>query len=224
MTKMAGSKNFTSVARYSSGPEIAPTAASLKAAGMGRRLAYSIEQLSEQDLQILRPHIEETSRPVMKRLENWLGGEVKVEGKEDAEHLRFTMTFTHECLGLLGQVNLIFEEGSLSPLPFRVTKTLALTGVLDTPEERAAARKRKAALNKILGETKKLFIVKPPWRILYYRGGELIEMRSKTNETMKKVARAAYSEAPPGADTVKLMSPKGKTLIRKENKQWVRES
>jgi hypothetical protein len=48
-------------------------------------------------------------------------------------------------------------------------------------------------------------------------------MRSKINETMKKVVHAAYSEAPPNADTIKLISPKGNTLIREENKRWIKE-
>jgi hypothetical protein len=84
---------------------------------MKRWPAYSIEQLSKQDLQILRLHIDETSRPAMRQLKNWLGGEVEVTGETNAQKLCFTMKFTHECLGLLGWLILIFEEGSLSPRP-----------------------------------------------------------------------------------------------------------
>jgi hypothetical protein len=176
--------------------------------------------IPEDNYNKLNNYIAGKSRLTMERLGNWLGREVKIIGDADAENMRYIMTFIHTRLGPLGEVDLIFESEYAIP---RWAVCRVWSGSEYVHFEQAHVSKRKEMMSDIRKKAKSMFAVKQRWHVSYYSGKDLLESRTVTDDDMARVKTAAYRGAPPGADMIKLVTPKGKTLIRTEKKRWVRE-
>jgi hypothetical protein len=170
----------------------------------------------------LENYITQRSQSTKMRLENWLGGEVKITGGADAEKMRYVMAFIHERLGPLGEVDLIFEGEHAMPR-WAVCRVWSESDSRYIPWEQTYGGERKDMMKEIRKKAERMFAVKQRWRISYYSGKELLESRTVVDDNMTRVKTIAYHGAPPGSDMIKLVTPKGKTLIRTEKKHWVKE-
>jgi hypothetical protein len=187
---------------------------------MKRWFTYKHEQSPAHNLNRLRLHLNKASQSTMMQLGNWLGEEVKVTGTPDAENLCFTMTFVHERLDTLGQADLIFKGARAVPVGVRTRVHTVCWGASDESED---VEERRTMMEKIHKKALNLFILRSRWRIFYYRGEELLHSWTMIDDNMTRVKSTAYRESPPEADMIKLVTPKGKALIRTEKKQWTHE-
>ncbi|MDR1206453.1 MAG: hypothetical protein LBL26_13405 [Peptococcaceae bacterium] len=189
---------------------------------MKRLFTYKHGLSPEYNIKRLKRHLAQESQAAMVMLARWLGDDTEITGEADAENLRFTMTFAHKRLGTLGRLDLIFESERVLPREVDASVCIGACGVPDRPED---VDERRVMMWKIYRRTRNLLVLKSCWRILYYRGGELLESRDVIDDNMARVKGMAYRGSPPGSDMIKLVPPKGKgrTLIRTAKKQWVHE-
>jgi hypothetical protein len=187
---------------------------------MGKWFTYKQEESPERNFQRLRFYLHKASQSTLMLLENWLGSEVKVTGAADAHSLRFIMTFEHERLGKLGQVDLVFKGGRAAPAG---VSARVCTGNWDSPDEQEDVDARKAMIGRIYEKARSLFILRLRWHISYYSGGEPLHSWVMIDDDIARVKSIACRESPPGTDMIKLVTPRGQTLIRTEKKQWARE-
>jgi hypothetical protein len=169
--------------------------------------------------------LDDSSHRVRSLLRNWLGKEVKITGKADPENRRYTLTFIDQCLGTVGQADLIFAGKDVLPSEVRCRVYAGQTD--GAPGVDPGIGERRAMMEKISGKAEELFIDRVRWRVSYHIGGEIVGTLEiidvDANMTdMTRVKNKAYGDAPPGTDMIRLVAPDGTTMTRTAKKRWVR--
>jgi hypothetical protein len=167
----------------------------------------------ERDRQHLEIHLKAKSLSMKTRLGDWLGEDVKISSFVDAENMKYTMVFLSKKFGRLGSLELIYGGYHVSPLELRCVLS---------DEGPKGREEREALMKKIYDRARNMFHCQQ-WQVYYYRDGEEIGTLEFNDEYSRRARNTAFHRAPPGCDTIELLTPKGKIMVKTdmdESGQW----